>query len=73
MSQGLLHFKYKFELKPGEKFQPPAGLVELLGPGRWIITVKPAPYDPFITSEDEDEDDSVDEYVRRKREDEIPF
>jgi hypothetical protein len=29
------------ELRPGEKLTLPPGLVESIGPGRWLITVQP--------------------------------
>jgi hypothetical protein len=29
------------ELAPGEKLALPAALVESIGPGRWIVTVRP--------------------------------
>lgn len=75
MSQGLLHFKYEIELKPGEKFQVPAGLVELLGPGRWVFTIKPAPYEPYWArhNDAEEDDDDADDPVNRSRGEDIPF
>jgi hypothetical protein len=72
MTQSLLHLKYEVELKQGDKLQVPAALAELLGPGRWIITVAPAPYDPFEGRWVEDED-NAEEHVQRRRGDEVPF
>jgi hypothetical protein len=31
------------DLQPGERLSLPADLIEKVGPGRWIITVRPVP------------------------------
>ena len=33
---------YEVELQPGEKLTVPAALANRVGPGRWVITIRPA-------------------------------
>ena len=32
---------YIVEVKPGEKLALPPGLAETVGPGRWVLTIRP--------------------------------
>ena|SRR5262245_46660554 len=48
MKSSLLNLTYEIELKSGEKFSLPEALVESIGEGRWIITVRPADSTPPI-------------------------
>jgi hypothetical protein len=42
VKDSLKHLAYEIELQPGEKLILPPGLVECVGPGRWVVTVQPA-------------------------------
>lgn len=42
MKDTLVHLSYEIELVPGEKLTLPQALVESVGPGRWLISVRPA-------------------------------
>jgi hypothetical protein len=42
MRDSLKHLAYEIELQPGERLTLPPGLIECVGPGRWIVTVEPA-------------------------------
>ena len=33
---------YEVELQPGEKLTVPAALADRVGPGRWVISIRPA-------------------------------
>ena len=41
MSQ-MLQLCYEIELQPGEKLTLPPDLAERVGPGRWLLTIRPA-------------------------------
>jgi hypothetical protein len=41
MKEELIDLSYTVELEPGEQLRLPPGLVEKVGPGRWIVTVRP--------------------------------
>jgi len=43
MRAQALELTYEVELGPGEKLTLPRGLVDSVGPGRWVITVQPLP------------------------------
>lgn len=43
MEEHLVDMSCTVELKPGEKLTLPQTLVEKVGPGRWIVTVRPCP------------------------------
>lgn len=42
MTDALKHLAYEIELQPGEPLSLPAGLVNAVGPGRWVVSVEPA-------------------------------
>jgi len=42
MKEHLTHLEYEVELEPGEKLSIPAALIESVGPGHWVITIRPA-------------------------------
>jgi hypothetical protein len=42
MKDELLNLTYTIELKPGEKLALPPAAVESIGPGRWILNIRPA-------------------------------
>ncbi|MBI3412403.1 MAG: hypothetical protein HY040_29125 [Planctomycetes bacterium] len=41
MKDQMIHLAYTVELAPGEKLSLPPALVEGIGPGRWLVTVRP--------------------------------
>ena len=41
MNDGPINRTCEIELGPGEKLALPPAIVESVGPGRWIITVRP--------------------------------
>lgn len=48
MKNTMLQLTYEIELQPGEKLALPTEMVERIGPGRWLVTVQPAPKGRFI-------------------------
>jgi hypothetical protein len=42
MTDRPIHLSYEIELQPGQKLSLPRALAESVGPGRWVITVRPA-------------------------------
>ena len=43
MPEQFVDLSCTVELKPGEQFALAAAFVEKVGPGRWIVTVRPSP------------------------------
>jgi hypothetical protein len=43
MKDQLIELAYTVELEEGEKFTLPPALAETIGPGRWLLTVRPWP------------------------------
>jgi hypothetical protein len=41
MKDQLIEVAYTVELEAGEKLTLPPNLVETVGPGRWVLTVRP--------------------------------
>jgi hypothetical protein len=41
MKDQLVQMTYEIELRPGEKLTLPQSLQESVGPGRWLLTVRP--------------------------------
>lgn len=41
MKDELLEVSYTVEVEAGEKLTLPPALVEAVGPGRWVLTVRP--------------------------------
>ena len=41
MKDRLTHLAYEIELQPGEKLALPPALVESVGAGHWVITIRP--------------------------------
>jgi hypothetical protein len=41
MQGQLVSLAYEIDLHPGERAEVPADLLECLGPGKWLITVRP--------------------------------
>ena len=41
MKDQLNEVTYMVEVRPGEKLTLPPALVETVGPGRWVLTVRP--------------------------------
>ena len=41
MKDSLVKLTYEIELEPGEKLTLPQALADNIGPGRWLITVRP--------------------------------
>ena len=41
MKDSLVKLTYEIELGPGEKFALPQALADSIGPGRWLITIRP--------------------------------
>ena len=46
MKDNLVNMTYEIDLQPGEKLTLPTALIESVGPGRWLLTVQPAPETP---------------------------
>ena len=42
MKDQVIQLSYEIELQPGEKLRMPPTLANSVGPGRWLITVRPA-------------------------------
>ena len=42
MQGNLVNLTYEIELQPGEKLALPSTLVEVIGAGRWIVTIRPS-------------------------------
>lgn len=42
MQSNLLNLTYEIELHPGEKLALPPTLVDAIGAGRWIVTIRPS-------------------------------
>lgn len=49
MKDQLINISYTIDLQPGEKISLPPGLVDTVGPGRWIVTVRPASSNGSLT------------------------
>ena len=41
MKDRLTHLAYEIELQPGEKLALPPALVDSVGAGHWVITIRP--------------------------------
>ena len=41
MNSKLMNLTYEIELQTGEKLILPESLVQNIGPGRWLVTIKP--------------------------------
>lgn len=41
MQSNLLNLTYEIELQPGEKLALPSTLIEVIGAGRWVVTIRP--------------------------------
>ena len=50
MKDQLRHLAYEIELRPGEKLTLPTALVESVGAGHWVITIRPVDGDQPIRS-----------------------
>lgn len=48
MQSNLLNVTYEIELRPGEKLALPPTLVDVIGAGRWVVTIRPS---ETVTSE----------------------
>lgn len=42
MQSKLAEIIYDVELQPGEPLRLPAGAAEILGPGHWVVSIRPA-------------------------------
>lgn len=42
MQSNLLNLTYEIELQPGEKLALPTTLVDAIGAGRWVVTIRPS-------------------------------
>jgi hypothetical protein len=40
MSESFIDWTFTVELKPGEQLTLPPAIVEQVGPGRWIVTIR---------------------------------
>jgi hypothetical protein len=43
MKQQMLGITYEIDLQPGEKLQLPDAMAATVGPGRWLLSIQPAP------------------------------
>ena len=48
MQSNLLNLTYEIELQPGEKLALPTTLVDVIGAGRWVVTIRPS--EPVTTA-----------------------
>jgi hypothetical protein len=42
MQSNLVNVTYEIELQPGEKLALPSTLVDVIGAGRWVVTIQPS-------------------------------
>lgn len=42
MQSNLLNLTYEIELQPGEKLALPPILIDVIGAGRWVVTIRPS-------------------------------
>lgn len=42
MQSNLLNLTYEIELQPGEKLALPPTLIDVIGAGRWVVTIRPS-------------------------------
>jgi hypothetical protein len=42
MQSNLVSLTYEIEIRPGDKLELPEALVKGVGPGRWVLNVRPA-------------------------------
>ena len=42
MKDRLIHLTYEIELGPGEKLTFPQAILANVGPGRWLVAIRPA-------------------------------
>ena len=42
MQSNLVNLTYEIELQPGEKLALPPTLVDVIGAGRWVVTIRPS-------------------------------
>jgi len=42
MQSKLMEITYDVELRPGETLSLPEDVAEILGPGHWLVSIKPA-------------------------------
>jgi hypothetical protein len=53
MKDTLINLTYEIELRPGEKLALPQAVIDSIGPGRWLINIRPAvPCSPFPSGRD---------------------
>jgi hypothetical protein len=50
MKSALTDLTYEIELQPGERLTLPESLVNTVGPGRWVVTIRPLPFTPAPVS-----------------------
>jgi hypothetical protein len=73
MKDHLLQLSYEIELQPGEKLTLPPTLVESVGAGRWLLTIRPlsAPahavrsHDAFLRGYAPEDEGLYDDYPAR--------
>lgn len=41
MQANPVNLTYEIELSPGEKLSLPQALIDSIGPGRWLVTIRP--------------------------------
>jgi hypothetical protein len=73
MKSQPVNLTYEVELQPGERLTLPPELTTLIGSGRWLITIQPAPSSPqpsirdhtaFLDSYISDDEGLYDDYTR---------
>jgi hypothetical protein len=75
MQSNLVNLTYEIELEPGEKLVLPETLVDSIGAGRWIVTVRPftlptslqpiRSHDAFLNSYTPEDEGLYDDYPSR--------
>lgn len=68
MQSKLAEITYDVQLKPGESLTLPEGLVEIVGPGHWLVSIRPADpgairsHSAFLNSYAPDDEGLYDDY-----------
>ncbi len=52
MKDTLINLTCEIEIRPGEKFTLPQAIMDSIGPGRWLINVRPAAPSPSFPARD---------------------
>jgi hypothetical protein len=67
MQSKLAEIKYDIELQPGEVLSLPQGMEAIVGPGHWVVSIKPADgavrdHTAFLNSYEPEDEGLYDDY-----------